>query len=127
MSTSFPPLPPEETPTKDSIVCRICGKPVPVNSAKADTDGKAIHEECYAVKVQFDQAGRFEQAGRDSLQPEQGVNDGGDGQAGTSRPWKRIAEEVTHEQDPKKMAELVAERNQALDKQRIDGIPKRKF
>jgi len=109
------------------MTCRICGKPVPLNSAKADADGNEIHEECYAVKVQFERAGRFEQAGRDFLQPEQGVNDGGDGHAGTSRPWKRIAEEVIREQDPKKMAELVAELNQALNEQTIDGAPKPKF
>jgi len=109
MSTSFPPLPPGRAPTKDSVVCGICGKPGPVNSAKADADGRAIHEECYALKVQFEQAGR------------------GDGHAGTSRPWKRIAEEVTHEQDPKKMVELVAELNQALNEQRIDGTQKPKF
>jgi hypothetical protein len=126
MSMSFPPLPPEQTPTKDSIICRICGKPVSVNTAKADADGKGIHEECYALKVQFEQAARFEQAGREALRPVQGLSDGGDGNAGNSRPWKLIAEEVTREQDPKKMGELVAELNQALDEQKIDGTPKAK-
>lgn len=38
-------------------------------------------------------------------------------------PWKAIAEAITHEQDPKKMTELVAELNQMLDEQ-MDG-PKR--
>jgi hypothetical protein len=125
--TSFPDLPPDDTRTKDPVICRLCGKPVSVNTAKADADGKAIHEECYALKVQFEQASRFEQAGRDVLRPVHGVSDRGDGNAGTSRPWKLIAEEVTREHDPKKMGELVAELNQALDEQEIDGAPKRKL
>ena len=118
MSTSFPHLPPDETTTKDSVICRICGNPVSANTAKADAVGKPIHEECYALKVQF------EQAGRDVLEPVHGVSDTGDGHAGTSRPWKLIAEEVTREQDPKRMGELVDELNQALDEQRA---PKRKL
>ena len=126
MSTSFPPLPPDRPPTKDSVVCRICGKPVSVNTAKADAYGKVIHEECYAAKVQFERASRFEQAGRDALQSANGVSHRGDGHAGDSRPWKLIAEEVIREQDPKKMAELVAELNHTLDEQRIHGAPKPK-
>ena len=127
MGTSFPPLPPDQSPTKDSVVCRICGKPVSVNTAKADAYGEPIHEECYAAKVQFEQASRFEQADRDALQSANGVSHRGDGHTGDSRPWKLIAEEVTREEDPKKMAELVTELNQALDEQRIDGTPKPKF
>jgi len=124
MSTSFTHLPPDNTP-KESAICRICGKPVPVNTAKEDACGEPIHEECYAVKVQFEQAGRLEQAGRD-LEPVHGVSDTCDGHAGTSRPWKFIAEEVTRERDPKRVGELVDELNRALDEQRIHGAPKPK-
>lgn len=86
-----------------TLPCRICGKPVALDTAKADGDGKAIHDECYALKVKLEQASR-------------------DGHA--VRSWKVIAEQVTHEQDPKKMTALMAELNQALDEQNLDGTPK---
>jgi hypothetical protein len=31
--------------------CRICHKPVPVETAKTDWEGQAIHEECYVISV----------------------------------------------------------------------------
>jgi hypothetical protein len=34
---------------------------------------------------------------------------------GTTRPWQDIAEEVTKERDPNRLAELVGELNDALD------------
>ena len=34
-----------------------------------------------------------------------------------SRPWREIATEITREQDPQKMAVLLAELNLALDEQ----------
>ena len=34
-----------------------------------------------------------------------------------SRPWREIATEITLEQDPQKMAVLLAELNRALDEQ----------
>jgi len=34
---------------------------------------------------------------------------------GTKRPWQDIAEEVTKERDPNRLAELVGELNDALD------------
>ena len=86
--------------------CRICGKPVPVETAKADSDGKAVHQECYALKVKFEHSqGRHPQP---------------------TPPWRVIAEAVTREQDPNKLTKLVAELNQALDEQKIDGTPKAK-
>ena len=51
MSTSFPTLPNDKAPKKESFVCLICGKPVPVESAKTDADGQAVHEDCYALKL----------------------------------------------------------------------------
>lgn len=88
-----------------ALVCQICGQSVAVGAAKTDGNGKAIHEECYALKVNSEKA---------SL----------DGPAHSTRPWQDIAAEVTKEQDPKKMTELVVELNEALDEQTLDGAPK---
>lgn len=43
--------------------CRICGKPVAVETSKTDEDGKAIHEDCYVLKV------RLEQGSKDGHEP----------------------------------------------------------
>lgn len=43
--------------------------------------------------------------------------------AGRARPWKVIAQEVSHEQDSAKLTKLVAELNQALDEQGIGMSP----
>jgi hypothetical protein len=32
-------------------VCAICGTPVEVEKASTDTNGQAVHEECYAKKL----------------------------------------------------------------------------
>ena len=37
-------------------VCRICGKSVPLESAKTDGDGSAVHEACYVLLVRSDGA-----------------------------------------------------------------------
>jgi len=36
-----------------SVVCPICDKPVPLETAKTDSDGKAVHEHCYFHKVKL--------------------------------------------------------------------------
>lgn len=36
------------------LLCRICGKPVAVETSKTDGDGKAIHEDCYVVKIKLE-------------------------------------------------------------------------
>lgn len=36
-----------------------------------------------------------------------------------ARPWRVIAAEITHEQDPQKMAVLLLELNRALDEQEL--------
>lgn len=41
---------------KRPLLCRICGRPVAVETSKTDEDGRAIHEDCYVVKVKLDQA-----------------------------------------------------------------------
>jgi hypothetical protein len=111
MTTFSPHPPPENKLKKDSVVCLICGKPVPVENAKTDADGQSVHEDCYALKVKLAQAN----------------SDGhgqSDGHALTIRPWKAIAEEVTREQNSEKFNELIVELNQALDEQNLDGTPK---
>lgn len=46
------------------------------------------------------------------------------------RPWRVIAEEASHEYDPRKMAELMQELNRALEEQGITGtgaqVPQKK-
>jgi len=34
-----------------ALQCSICRKPVPVETAKTDGHGKAVHEECYIVSL----------------------------------------------------------------------------
>jgi hypothetical protein len=34
-----------------ALKCRICRKPVPVETAKTDDRGQAVHEECYIVSL----------------------------------------------------------------------------
>ena len=38
-------------PSVPAPICAVCHQPVPLNDAKADEDGKAVHEECYLVKL----------------------------------------------------------------------------
>jgi hypothetical protein len=33
-------------------LCPVCNKPVPLETAKTDGDGCAVHEECYLLAVQ---------------------------------------------------------------------------
>jgi hypothetical protein len=41
-------LPRAETFTSSpAVVCRICGKAVPIETANTDAEGKAVHEACY--------------------------------------------------------------------------------
>ncbi len=32
-------------------ICSICHEPVPLNDAKTDEDGNAIHEDCYVTRL----------------------------------------------------------------------------
>jgi len=36
--------------------CTLCDNPVPLDSSKADENGKAMHEECYTLKLQLKRA-----------------------------------------------------------------------
>jgi hypothetical protein len=31
--------------------CAICDKPVPLETAKSDEDGRPVHEQCYVLKL----------------------------------------------------------------------------
>ncbi|HEY6370591.1 MAG TPA: hypothetical protein VIX37_08425 [Candidatus Sulfotelmatobacter sp.] len=31
--------------------CSICSRPVPLENSKTDEGGKAVHEECYVLKL----------------------------------------------------------------------------
>ena len=43
--------------TKDNFLeCPLCNQPVPLESAKTDEHGHAIHEECYLLKVRLEGA-----------------------------------------------------------------------
>ena len=44
------------SPSKQSPVCPICQTPVPLEIAKTDEDGVAIHEQCYILKVKLNGA-----------------------------------------------------------------------
>jgi hypothetical protein len=39
-----------------TVRCSICEKAVNIESAKGDEYGRAIHEECYALKIKLKQA-----------------------------------------------------------------------
>jgi hypothetical protein len=109
MSTSRPDSSRKQVRKKEpaTLRCRICDKPVEVMSARIDSGGSPVHEECYALKLKLEQAGQDGQA-----------------QAHSTRPWNVIAVDVSRERDAEKMTELVAELNQALDEQNLDGTPK---
>jgi hypothetical protein len=36
-----------------ALICSICCKPVAVQTSKTDEHGRAIHEECYVLKLQL--------------------------------------------------------------------------
>jgi hypothetical protein len=45
--------------SSETVRCSICEKAVSLDSAKADEYGRAIHEECYALKIKLKQATTF--------------------------------------------------------------------
>jgi hypothetical protein len=38
-------------PSESFPLCSVCEKPVPLEIAKTDESGKAIHEDCYLTKL----------------------------------------------------------------------------
>ena len=51
---------PRSQPNRDdqSPVCRICQQPVPIENAKTDGNGDAVHEACYVFMVRSDRAAK---------------------------------------------------------------------
>ena len=49
---------PDSSPKKESAAprCRICDKPVALETAETDDAGNAIHAECYALTLKLEQA-----------------------------------------------------------------------
>lgn len=78
----------------NALLCRICGKSVPVETAKADRDGKAITGSVTPHKVNLEKSSN-------------------DGYEKSARMWPVAAQEVSHEQDPRRLRELITELNQA--------------
>jgi hypothetical protein len=40
------------TKPKPAPLCSICGKPVELETSKTDSNAEAVHEECYARKIE---------------------------------------------------------------------------
>jgi len=38
------------------IRCALCQMPVPLESSKTDENGKAVHEQCYLLRLRLEQA-----------------------------------------------------------------------
>lgn len=100
----------QKKPESNPLLCRICGKPVGAETAKLNGDGKAVHVECYTPSLAADRRGK------NSADPNEADGSG-------HRPWKVVAEQASHEQDPAKLTELLAELTQALDEQAIGKPP----
>jgi len=83
------PLPHDESPQHSenpTLLCRICNQPVLIETARTDSEGKAVHEDCYVHEIN-----------------------------GQRRSWLSIATELSEEHDPTKFAELVKDLIEALD------------
>jgi len=102
MNTSLPKAAlPEQNQHADVPLCRLCGKPVPSETAKTNADGQAIHESCYRLKVQLEYASR-------------------DGHGKTmefaaKERWVELCELASKEQDPTTLLKLTEEINQLLE------------
>ena len=102
MKTSLPKTAlSEQNQNADVPLCRLCGKPVPSETAKTNADGQAIHESCYRLKVQLEYASR-------------------DGHGKTmefaaKERWVELCELASKEQDPTTLLKLTEEINQLLE------------
>jgi hypothetical protein len=48
---------PQVVPRASEITqCALCDKPVPLDTSKTDENGKAVHEECYLLKMRLKRA-----------------------------------------------------------------------
>ena len=78
------------------LLCRICHKPVAIDAAKTDSDGKAVHGECYLLEINH----------------EISIDGHRNGQG---RPSAVIAKELSNEHDPAKIIDFAKELTKALD------------
>jgi len=63
----------ERDPKKsDYLLCSICDNPVRLETSKADEFGKAVHEECYVLKVKG--AGTRNETGRTIVRNPRGAS-----------------------------------------------------
>src|SRR5262249_328976 len=83
-----------------SLLCRICHKPVPIETFRTDSDGEAVHGDCYVQEIHHD--GNVKEQ---------------------KRSWSAIAEELSQEQDSGKVGELAEELNKALDEAEAERHP----
>src|SRR5207302_8428645 len=56
--SAAPSLP--DTPTTRTAHCPVCNKDVSLEAAKTDEDGRALHEECYILKLHLWEATQSE-------------------------------------------------------------------
>jgi hypothetical protein len=40
-------------PPEFTLICALCFEPVLLETCKADEQGRAVHEDCYATKIKF--------------------------------------------------------------------------
>jgi len=41
---------------RDTTMCFICGKSIPLEVAKTNDYGRAVHEECYVLRMKLEKA-----------------------------------------------------------------------
>ena len=83
------------------LLCRICKKPVPIETARTDSDGKTVHGDCYAQEINH----------RDGHAKQE------------KRSWSAIAKELSQEQDTRNFDELAKELIEALDQAEAERHP----
>ena len=89
----------QQPPDNPTLLCQICNKPVPIETARTNSDGKAVHSDCYLHEI-HDHDGHVKK-----------------------RSWLAIAKELSEEQDSAKFGELAEELNKALDEAEAERHP----
>ena len=90
----------DESPQPVWRCCRICHNLVAVETAKTDSDGRAVHQDCYFNEINQ----KLSSTGR------------GDGHLKEEkRSWSVIAREFSQEKSGPKFTELIEELIKALD------------
>lgn len=78
---------------------------MPIETAKTDSDGRAVHTDCYFLEVSQEKSNSGHTDGHAKEE---------------KRSWLAIAKELSQEQDPKKFGELAEELNNALDREEAE-------